>query len=89
MLDVACVCVGDKYTPELHVKQLYTALHKHLQQPFQFNVITDCPDHSFYKTIDCRIIPTPDLAIQVYKPWWCINPIFSAKYLKNKCYTLT
>ena len=51
MLDVACVCVGDKYQPELHVKQLYTALHKHLQQPFQFNVITDCPDHSFYKTI--------------------------------------
>ena len=86
MLDVACVCVGDKYTPELHVKQLYTALHKHLQQPFQFNVITDCPDHSFYKTIDCRIIPTPDLAIQVYKPWWYKPYLFSKIFKEQVLY---
>lgn len=83
MLDVACVCVGDKYQPELHVKQLYTALRKHLQQPFQFNVITDYPDHNFYNTIDCRVIPVPDIELHSNNLWW-YKPYLFGKHFTDR-----
>ena len=83
MLDVACVCVGDKYQPELHVKQLHASVSKHLQIPFKFNVITDQPNHPFYKTIDCQTIPVPDIELHSNNLWW-YKPYLFSKHFTNR-----
>ena len=86
MIDVACVCVGNKYIPEVHVKQLYFAVKQHLRTPFRFNVITDQPDHPFYSTIECRALAIPDIDLQGQNLWWYKPYLFSTQFKGNVLY---
>ena len=72
MIDVACVCVGDKYDPALYVDQLYKGLCKQLNEDFNLTVLTDTPNNPFYNTIPCRTVQVPDWK-GLYGPraaWW-------------------
>ena len=86
MLDVACVCAGSKYNPELHVNQLYLAVKQHLGVPFRFNIITDQPEHPYFATIDCRTIQVPDIELGSYKLWWYKAYLFSAQFTDQVLY---
>tara|TARA_R110000868_G_scaffold159793_1_gene388992 strand:+ start:2816 stop:3559 length:744 start_codon:yes stop_codon:yes gene_type:complete len=83
MIDVACVCVGDKFNPNLHVKQLYLAISKYLHQPFRFNVLTD-------RTLDLDItyneIRVPDLNLSAGDMWWYKSYLFSREFTGTVLY---
>jgi len=76
MIDVACVCVGDEYKPELYINQLWLSLHKHLAQPFRLTVLTDNPDHPYYYNRPIRRIMIPSWP-NVSKAWWYKMYLFS------------
>ena len=86
MLDVACVCAGSEYNPELHVNQLYLAVKQHLGVPFRFNIITDQPEHPYFATIDCRTIQVPDIELGSYKLWWYKTYLFSEHFTDQVLY---
>ena len=51
MITVACVCVPPAYD-SLHVERLQDMVAKHLNQPFQFHVITESDKQGWFAKID-------------------------------------
>jgi hypothetical protein len=82
MIDLVCVCVGGKYTPELHVGQLYNGIKKHLTLPYTFHVLTDNPNHSYYKSKDIvtHHVPNWDDANGERKYWWYKMQMYNPKW---------
>jgi len=86
MIDIACVCVGDRYTPDLYVGQLYQAVKRNVTLPYTFNVLTDDPTNTFYKTIECRIIPVQKLSTN--KLWWHKIELFNRQNFSRTVFYL-
>jgi hypothetical protein len=76
MIDVACVCVGDKFPVDLYIDQLWLGLNKHLTVPFKLTVLTDNPNHDYFVDRPIRTVPIPDWSL-VINPWWYKIYLFS------------
>lgn len=68
MIDIALVCVGDRYDPGLYVVQIQRALHRYLSEQFQITVLTDNPDHPVYVEGGIRALQVPNW--EGCNPWW-------------------
>jgi len=81
MIDIVCVCVGDKYPPELYVGQLYKAVKRFVSKPYIFHIITD-RSHPFYNTIDAQVHVVPDWpeANGQRKYWWYKIQMFNPEH---------
>lgn len=78
MIDIACVCIGDKYDAELYITQLYRGIRKNFTGDFNFVVLTDNPAHAVYQTIPCRVVPAPNWNLQgPRQAWWYKMYLFS------------
>ena len=51
MIEVACVCIGEKYDPALYVDQLLKGVKENLCADFNFVIITDTPNNPYYNSI--------------------------------------
>lgn len=79
MIDVACVCVGDQYSPELYVDQLWKSLNLYLTEPFTLTVLTDDPGNSYYHNVPIRRVQVPSWPgiSGPGKAWWYKMFLFS------------
>ena len=64
MKEVALVCAGDKFDPNVHVKQIYANLHEYCTD-FRLTVFTD-QDIG----LGVRTIPLPDWNLSARQLWW-------------------
>ena len=82
MIDLVCVCVGGKYSPKLHVGQLYAGVKRHLTLPYTFHVLTDSPNDPFYQQPDIITHHVPDWpeANGSQKYWWYKMQMFNPKW---------
>jgi hypothetical protein len=88
MIDLVCVCVGDRYSPELYVGQLYQAVKRHCNLPYNFHVITDS-NIKFYDSINAIVHVVPDWpeANGLRKYWWYKIQMFNPEHgFKNVLY---
>lgn len=77
-INIACVCIGNKYDPELYVSQLYKGVKRNIHSDFNFVVLTDNPQHPVYQTIPCRTVQAPNWNMQgPRQAWWYKMYLFS------------
>lgn len=80
MIEVACVCVGDKFPIDPCIDQLWLGLNKHLSQPFRLTVLTDKPNHEYFSNRPIRAIQIPhwhEKDDNGYPHWWYKIYLFS------------
>tara|TARA_B100002019_G_scaffold291599_1_gene312227 strand:+ start:3548 stop:4261 length:714 start_codon:yes stop_codon:yes gene_type:complete len=65
MKEVALVCAGDKFDPNVHVKQIYANLHEYCTD-FRLTVFTD----QDIGLPGVRTIPLPDWNLSARQLWW-------------------
>jgi len=73
MKEIAVVCVGDKFSPELYISQIYKHLKQHCIEGFRLTVFTDNPARMHEKTghpIRCVKLPEWHEISSPRQYWW-------------------